>query len=48
MFDAGLAVAINQAMSLTVSLGHRYDSDPGLGPKKGDSLLVKGLSVKLD
>lgn len=47
-FDAGLAVAIDKTMSLTVTLGHRYNSDPGTGLKKGDTLLMTGISVKLD
>lgn len=47
-FDAGLAVAISSTMSLNVTLGHRYVSDPGLGVKKADTLLVTGISVKFD
>lgn len=47
-FDAGLAVAISSTMSLNVTLGHRYVSDPGLGVKKSDLLLVTGISVKFD
>jgi len=47
-FDAGLAVAINKTMSLTVTLGHRYNSDPGNGLDKSDVLLMTGISVKTD
>jgi putative salt-induced outer membrane protein YdiY len=47
-FDAGLAVAMNKTMSLTVTLGYRYNSDPGTGLEKTDTLLVAGISVKLD
>lgn len=47
-FDAGLAVAIDKTMSLTVTLGHRYNSDPGNGLEKSDVLLMTGISVKVD
>lgn len=47
-FDAGLAVAMNKTMRLTVTLGYRYNSDPGTGLEKTDTLLVAGISVKLD
>lgn len=48
VFDAGVAVAINKTLSLTVTLSHRYNSDPGEGLSKDDSSLVAGLSVKID
>ena len=47
-FDAGLAVAISGKMSLTVTLGERYNSDPGVGLKKSDTVLFTGLTVKYD
>ena len=47
-FDSGLAVAMNNNMSLTASLVVRYNSDPGLGFKTNDTLFVTGISVKLD
>ncbi|GAA0767401.1 hypothetical protein GCM10009107_56350 [Ideonella azotifigens] len=46
--DAGLAVAMTARLSLTAGLNYRYDSDPGVGLKKGDTLFVTGISVKLD
>jgi len=47
-FDAGVAVAINKTMSLTVTLSHRYNSDPGAGLSKDDTSLVAGVSAKFD
>jgi putative salt-induced outer membrane protein YdiY len=47
-FDAGLAVAMTKVMSLTVGLNYRYNSDPGEGLKKGDTLFLTGISVKID
>jgi len=48
VFDAGLAVAMTNTLSLTAGLNYRYNSDPGAGLKKGDTLFVTGISVKLD
>lgn len=48
VFDAGLSVAMSQSMSLAVGLQHRYNSEPGVGVKRGDTLLTTGLSVKFD
>jgi putative salt-induced outer membrane protein len=48
VFDAGVAVSISASINLTSGLTYRYDSDPGVGLKKTDSLLVTGLSVKFD
>lgn len=47
-FGSGLAVALSSAMNLNVGLAYAYNSDPGLGRKKGDSLLTTGVSVKFD
>ncbi len=47
-FDAGLAVAINDMMSLTATLTYRYNSDPGVDIEKGDLLFVTGIAVKLE
>lgn len=47
-FDAGLAVAINDTMSLTATLTYRYNSDPGLDIENGDLLFVTGISAKLE
>ena len=41
-------VALSSAMNLNVGLAYAYNSDPGLGRKKGDSLLTTGVSVKFD
>lgn len=48
VFDAGLAVSINKTLSLTVTLSHRYNSDPGEGLSKDDASLVAGLAAKFD
>ena len=48
VFDSGLSVAMTNTLSLTAGLNYRYNSDPGAGLKKGDTLFVTGISVKLD
>ena len=48
VFDSGLAVAMTPTLNLTVGLNYRYNSDPGDGLKKGDTLFVTGIAVKLD
>ncbi len=48
VFDSGLAVAMTPLLSLTVGFTYRYDSDPGLGLKKGDTLFVTGIAIKID
>lgn len=48
VFDSGLSVAMTPTLSLTAGLNYRYNSDPGLGLKKGDTLFVTGIAVKLD
>lgn len=48
VFDIGLAVAITDRMQLTTGLLHRYNSDPGLGLKRGDALFVTGISVRFE
>ena len=47
-FDAGLSVAMSNTMSLGLTLGHRYNSDPGSGLKKSDLLLFTGVTGKFD
>ncbi|NRT55938.1 DUF481 domain-containing protein [Sphaerotilus uruguayifluvii] len=47
-FGSGLAVALSNAMNLNVGLSYAYNSDPGAGRKKGDTLLTTGVSVKFD
>lgn len=46
--DAGIAVAMTRALSLNVGLGAAYNSEPGTGRKKTDTLLTTGVSVKFD
>ena len=48
VFDAGLSVAMTKQLALTASLSHRYDSQPGEGLKKNDSLFVTGVSLRFD
>jgi putative salt-induced outer membrane protein len=47
-FDASISVLISSSISLTSGITYRYDNDPGVQLKKGDSLFVTGLSVKFD
>ncbi|WP_084362265.1 DUF481 domain-containing protein [Caldimonas taiwanensis] len=46
--SAGLNVAINERLSLTASLTHRFDSQPGAGFSKSDTQFVTGVSLGLD
>jgi putative salt-induced outer membrane protein len=48
VFDSGLSVAMTSTLSLTAGLNYRYNSDPGDGLKKGDTLFVTGIAVKID
>jgi putative salt-induced outer membrane protein len=48
VFDSGLSVAMTDKLSLTAGLNYRYNSEPGAGLKKGDTLFVTGIAVKLD
>lgn len=48
VFDAGLSVAMTRRLSLTATVSHRYDSDPGPGLKKGDTLFITGVSFRID
>ena len=47
-FEAGLSVAMTRQLALTATLSHRYDSDPGSGLKKNDTLFVTGVSLRFD
>ncbi len=47
-FDAGVAVAINRTLNLTAGVNYRYNTDPGVGVKKGDALFLTGLTVKFE
>ena len=48
VFDAGLSVAMTARLSLTAGLTYRYDSDPGEGLERGDTLFVTGIALKID
>jgi putative salt-induced outer membrane protein len=48
VFDAGLSVAMTKQLALTATLSHRYDSRPGAGLGKNDTLFVTGLSLRFD
>ena len=48
VFDTGLSVAMSPRFALTVGFTHRYDSEPGEGLKKNDTLVVTGLTLKFD
>ena len=48
VLDTGLAVAMTSKLNLTVGFTYRYDSDPGVGFKRTDTLFVTGLSLKIE
>jgi putative salt-induced outer membrane protein len=48
VFDAGLSVAMTQSLALTATLSHRYDSRPGAGVGRTDTLFVTGVSLRFD
>jgi putative salt-induced outer membrane protein YdiY len=48
VFDAGLSVAMTKQLALTATFSHRYDSRPGAGLGKNDTLFVTGLSLRFD
>ncbi len=48
VFDSGLAVAMSSRLSLTLGLVSRYNSDPGPGVKKTDTLFVTGIAAKIE
>jgi putative salt-induced outer membrane protein len=47
-FDSGLALAMSKTMNLTVGLSAKYNSDPGIGVKKTDTLFTTGISMKFE
>lgn len=47
-WDLSLAVAMTRRLSLTAGLAWRFNSDPGPGFKRSDTLFTSGVSVKLD
>lgn len=46
--DTGVSVAMTQALNLTAGLAYRFDSDPGVGLKRGDASFVTGVSYRFD
>ena len=48
VFDAGLSVAMTRQLALTATLSHRYDSRPGQGLGRNDTLFVTGVSLRFD
>jgi len=48
IFDSGLSVAMTSTLSLTAGLNYRYNSVPGEGLRKGDTLFVTGIAMKID
>ena len=48
VWDAGLSVAMTRQLALTATLSHRFDSQPGDGVKKNDTLFVTGVSLRFD
>ena len=47
-WDAGLSVAMNKTLSLSVGLAVAHNSEPGDGRKATDTLLTTGVSVTFD
>lgn len=47
-WKAGLAVAMTAKLKLSVNASMRYNSDPGTGLKKTDTLVVTGVQLTLD
>ena len=47
-WDAGIAVAATGSMSLNVGLSMEVNSDPGVGVKKTDTLILTGVSFKFE
>jgi len=48
VLDTGLTVAMTPTINLNTSLSYRFDSEPGAGIKKGDAMVVTGVSMRLD
>jgi putative salt-induced outer membrane protein YdiY len=47
-FDAGIAVAINRTLDLTVGVNYRYNSDPGTGLDNYDLLVLTGVALRIE
>lgn len=48
LFDSGLEVAMTPLLSLKIGVSHRYDSDPGDGFKRHDTLFTTGIAVRIE
>ena len=48
VLDTGLTVAMTETLNLSAGLSYRHDSDPGPEIKKGDAMLVTGVSFRLN
>jgi putative salt-induced outer membrane protein len=48
VFDSGLSVAMTKQLALTATFSHRYDSRPGAGLGRNDTLFVTGISLRFD
>ena len=47
-WDAGIAVPASQSLNLTAGASVKFNSDPGSGVKRADTLFTTGLSIKFD
>ncbi|MBL8324045.1 MAG: DUF481 domain-containing protein [Rubrivivax sp.] len=47
-WDAGIAVPASQSLNLTAGVSLRFNSDPGAGVKRADTLVTAGIQVKFD
>lgn len=47
-WDASLSVAMTRTISLAIGLNTRYDSAPGFGLKRTDTLLTTGIAIKIE
>jgi putative salt-induced outer membrane protein len=47
-WDFGLAVAMSARLNLTAGLAYKYNSDPGVGIKKTDTLFTTGVAMKFE
>jgi putative salt-induced outer membrane protein YdiY len=47
-WDAGIAVPASQSLNLTAGVSLKFNSDPGPGFKRADTLFTTGISIKFD
>lgn len=48
LWDGTMAVPVSSRLSLTAGFNLRYNSEPGAGLKKADTLFTTGVSLKFD